>query len=180
MIIKSMNTRSGFGNSRICRTTSQRPRGTGCINLGPSSIHKKHLSHEINFLVALSGGSHWANPSLVCVLSLPQIKSNFLNKIIKQTKEALYAKLRGGCKTPSLKLLVASNEILTAEHLPGFAVLCFLRFFFWCGPFLKSLLNLLQYCFCFHVLVVWLQGVWHLSSPTRARTCTPCTGYEVS
>ena len=22
-------------------------------------------------------------------------------------------------------------------------------FFFWCGPFLKSLLNLLQYCFCF-------------------------------
>ena len=130
MIIKSMNTRSGFGNSRICRTTSQRPRGTGCINLGPSSIHKKHLSHKINFLVALSGCSHWANPSLVCVLSLPQIKSNFLNKIIKQTKEALYAKLRGGCKTPSLKLLVASNEILTAEHLPGFAVLCFLRFFF--------------------------------------------------
>ena len=25
----------------------------------------------------------------------------------------------------------------------------FLRFFFLCGPFLKSLLNLLQYCFCF-------------------------------
>ena len=25
----------------------------------------------------------------------------------------------------------------------------FLKIFFWCGPFLKSLLNLLQYCFCF-------------------------------
>ena len=24
-----------------------------------------------------------------------------------------------------------------------------LKIFFWCGPFLKSLLNLLQYCFCF-------------------------------
>ena len=129
MIIKSMNTRSDFGNSRICKTTSQRPRGTGSINLGPSSIHKKHLSHEINVLVALSGGSHWANPSLVCVLCLPQIKSNFLKKIIKQTKEALYAKLRGGCKTQSPKLSVVSNEILTAEHLPGFAIWCFLRFF---------------------------------------------------
>ena len=42
-------------------------------------------------------------------------------------------------------------------------------FFFWfnfsfshflkCGPFLRSLLNLLQYCFCF-VLVFWPQGRW--------------------
>ena len=32
----------------------------------------------------------------------------------------------------------------------------FLRFFFfWCGPFLKSLLNLLQYCFCF---MFWFFG----------------------
>ena len=29
----------------------------------------------------------------------------------------------------SPKLSVVSNEILTAEHLPGFAVWCFLRFF---------------------------------------------------
>ena len=28
-------------------------------------------------------------------------------------------------------------------------------FFFWCGPFLKSLLNLLQYCFCF---MLWIFG----------------------
>ena len=25
----------------------------------------------------------------------------------------------------------------------------FLKIFFWCGPFIKSSLNLLQYCFCF-------------------------------
>lgn len=127
--IKSMNTRSDFCSFRICRTTSQRQRGTGSITLVPSSIHKKHLSHEINFWVALSGSSHQAKPSLVCVLSLPQINSNFLNKIIKQIKEAVYSKFRGGCKTESPKLLVASNEILMAEHLPGFAVLCFSRFF---------------------------------------------------
>ena len=28
-------------------------------------------------------------------------------------------------------------------------------FFFWCGPFLKSLLNLLQHCFCF---MLWFFG----------------------
>ena len=31
----------------------------------------------------------------------------------------------------------------------------FLCFFFWCGPFLKSLLNLLQCCFCF---LFWVFG----------------------
>ena len=31
---------------------------------------------------------------------------------------------------------------------------CF-QIFFWCGPFLKSLLNLLQYCFCF---MFWFFG----------------------
>ena len=35
-----------------------------------------------------------------------------------------------------------------------------------CGPFLKSLLNLLHYCFCF-VLVFWRWGLKDLSSPTR-------------
>lgn len=98
MIIQSINSRSDFCRSIICRTTSQRPRGTGSITLGPSSIHKKHLSHEINFLVALSGGSHWANPSLVCVLSLPQSNSNLLNKIIKQLREPFIQSLGVGAK----------------------------------------------------------------------------------
>ena len=49
-------------------------------------------------------------------------------------------------------------------------------FFFWRGPFLKSLLNLLQYCFCFMFLVFWPQGMWDLSSPTRDQTGTPRIG----
>ena len=32
----------------------------------------------------------------------------------------------------------------------------FFLFFFWCGPFLKSSLNLLQYCFCF---MFWSLGL---------------------
>ena len=37
---------------------------------------------------------------------------------------------------------------------------------------LKSLLNLLQYCFPY-VLVVWSQGMWDLSSPVRDGTQPP-------
>ena len=48
--------------------------------------------------------------------------------------------------------------------------------FFWCGPFLKSLLNLLQYCFCFMFWFYWPWGIWDLSSLTRDETHTPCNG----
>ena len=48
--------------------------------------------------------------------------------------------------------------------------------FFKCGPLLKSLLNLLEYCFCF---VFWFSGCeacgWDLSPLIRVWTCTPCT-----
>ena len=44
------------------------------------------------------------------------------------------------------------------------------------GPFLKSLLNLLQYCFCFMFWFFWSRGMWDLSSPTRDQTRTPCIG----
>ena len=49
----------------------------------------------------------------------------------------------------------------------------FLNFFFWggCGSFLKSLLRLLQYCFCFGFLA---GGMCDLSFLTRDQTCTPC------
>ena len=49
-------------------------------------------------------------------------------------------------------------------------------YFFWCGPFLKSLLNLLQYCFCVYILLFRPWGTWDLNSLTRDQTCTPCIG----
>ena len=40
----------------------------------------------------------------------------------------------------------------------------FFKIFFLCGPFLKFLLNFLQYCFCFIFCFLegffWLQGMW--------------------
>ena len=54
-----------------------------------------------------------------------------------------------------------------------------LKRFLWCGPLLKSVLNLLQHYFCFIVFVFvlfWPQGMWDLSSPTRNQICTLCIG----
>ena len=46
----------------------------------------------------------------------------------------------------------------------------------------QSLLNLLQYCFCFMFCFLgfffWLQGMWDLSSPTRDQTHTRCIRRE--
>ena len=47
--------------------------------------------------------------------------------------------------------------------------------FFWQGPFIKSLVNLLQYCL-FYVFVFWPWAMWDLSSLSRDQTHTPCIG----
>ena len=49
-----------------------------------------------------------------------------------------------------------------------------LFFFFWSGPFLKSLLNLLQYCFCF-----MFSFFDHETCGIKDWTCTPCTCNEL-
>ena len=50
---------------------------------------------------------------------------------------------------------------------------------FGCGPFgFKSLLNLLQYCFCFRFWFFWYQAMWVLSSETRDPAHTPCNGRQ--
>ena len=46
-------------------------------------------------------------------------------------------------------------------------------FFFQRGPFLKSLLNLLQYLLLSHLLAFWTGDMWNPSSLTRDQTCTP-------
>ena len=60
------------------------------------------------------------------------------------------------------------------EWWPGknnFTMIFFLRFFFFdVDHFLKSLLNLLQYCFCFMFWFFWPGGTCNLSSQTKDRT----------
>ena len=53
------------------------------------------------------------------------------------------------------------------------------RFFFsWCGPFLKFLLNLLQYFFCFMFWVFWSWSLCNLSFLTRDQTYSLYTGRQ--
>ena len=44
--------------------------------------------------------------------------------------------------------------------------------------FFKSLLNLLQYCFCLCFVFFWPRGMWDLISWSRDRTCSPWTGRQ--
>ena len=54
----------------------------------------------------------------------------------------------------------------------------FFPLIFWCRSFLKSLLNLLQYCFCFMFWGCWPWGMWVLSSLTRDQILTLCSGKQ--
>ena len=76
-----------------------------------------------------------------------------------------------------LKFIQWSTYLKFLQHLELQRVLkrSFFFFFFkifWCGPFLKSSLNLLQSCFCFtfFFFLIW-EACGNLSSLTRDRTC---------
>ena len=69
---------------------------------------------------------------------------------------------------------VESFLFLNTVLMPFF----FFKGFFWCGPFLKSLLNLLQILLLFYVLVFWPGCMWDLSSQTSNWTCSPHIGRQ--
>ena len=84
------------------------------------------------------------------------------------------------CKGKEIVLSTQGNND-TWSPLPLFVLFSFFfkeLVFFWCGLFLKSLLNLLHYCFCFMFCFVFFSpwGVWDLSCLTRDWTHIPCTG----
>ena len=66
---------------------------------------------------------------------------------------------------------------LPGKSFRSFRLFFFSLFFKIVNHLLKSLLNLLQYFFCF-VLVLWLEDIWDLSSPTRDVIGTPAFGRQ--
>ena len=52
----------------------------------------------------------------------------------------------------------------------------FLKDFFWCGPFLESLKNLLQYCLCFMFWFFGPRACGILASPPGIKPYTHCIG----
>ena len=97
-----------------------------------------------------SQGQKWLNPQEVLYI-FSGIKCNWLMGIHKYNHfqyVALYLLIIAFIWKHSISLY------LSYFKFNMFTFYFFLRFFFvWCGPFLKSLLNLLQYCFCFMFLV---------------------------
>ena len=88
-------------------------------------------------------------PALVCgVSSVPQREHCVALPTAQPFITPLGRKVRRGPRVSSLKQKAVSQRLL-------FFFFFFKNFFFWCGPFLKSLLNLLQYCFC---LMFWFFG----------------------
>ena len=60
---------------------------------------------------------------------------------------------------------------------PKYCFVLFLRFFFfWCGPFLKSLFDFVTILLLASVLAFWPPGMCNLSSLIRDGTCAACTG----
>ena len=72
---------------------------------------------------------------------------------------------------PSRGRILGENKTVVRVHLKLYL------FISWCGPFLKSLLNLWQYFVCFMFWFFWPRSIWDLSSPTRD-PYTPCIGRQ--
>ena len=84
-----------------------------------------------------------------------------------------------GCSSTRCIWIRHSPWFPVGQHLRCSSLFSTLYFFkkdFWCGPLLRSFLNLLQYCFCFMFLISWPQGIWDLSSLTWDQTHTLCIG----
>ena len=88
----------------------------------------------------------------------------------------------------------ATNSLSTLLYIDGivlYILSCNLDFFFslisffvlkilfltwtWFSKFFTELVTILL---LFYALVFWPVGMWDLSSPTKDRTCTPCTGRQ--
>ena len=78
------------------------------------------------------------------------------------------------------------SSLLLAFSLAGILVLMktltagfvYLFIYFWCEPFLKSLLNLLQYASALCFVFFWPRCMWDFNSLTRGQTHTPCIGRQ--
>ena len=60
-------------------------------------------------------------------------------------------------------------------HCVSVCVFCFVKIFFLMWTIFKVFIECVTILLLFSVSISWPRGTWDLSSPTRDRTCTPCT-----
>ena len=81
-----------------------------------------------------------------------------------------------GCPPPRLKAFGFPNSIPSSHCTCSYlSYISFLSFFFLCEPFFKVVIDFVTVFLLFYALVLWPQGMWDLSPPTRDRTHTPYT-----
>ena len=81
---------------------------------------------------------------------------------------SLYTFLQNNCFMTNNRVIISLYYHMSNKERQS-GILFFQRSI-WYIPLLKSVLNLLQYCFCFYALVFWPLGMWNLSSLTRDQT----------
>ena len=137
------------------------------ILLFPSWIYSQPTSnrHSITFFASLDTVDEWSSLQFLMTLwHFPRyVTAWWLSKLLdspkhrRQGSETLHAEdtfyVGDKCSTSSRIFSVGNPSTfkcgVTFFCFPFVCFWGFFRLFVWCGPFLKSLLNLLQYCFCF-------------------------------
>ena len=88
----------------------------------------------------------------------------------------IYGRTSGVKQIKQFSSLLSSQKMVKAKQTsyPKFHHCWFLLFkiFFWCGPFLKSLLNLLQYCFGF-IFWFFVCEAYRILDPSPGIKLTP-------
>ena len=109
------------------------------------------------------------------------VSTTLLSSIINLPPQGLEAESLYSHPPELSTMLPQTHYILTALSV-FFFLIDFCHFFFkifWCGQFLKSLLNLLQYCFCFIFWFFDLEAYWILAPQPRIEPVPPALEGEV-
>ena len=157
----------GFGGN--CRKLQKTAEVQGkCVNVLETRplVPVLPLTWQVDNCASVSLSRRWKR-SIVALVFASQICMNLMKWYMKSVLD--YGKLK------YFQLLQVNNLKSILKNILKHYFEHFKKGITWCEPFLKSLLNLLQYCL-FHVLVSWPWGMW--ISPTRDWTHTPCIGRQ--
>ena len=101
-------------------------------------------------------------------------KTPFLNLIASGLCKSQMASWRHDCYLYKRGEQHLPSRSMVRKRIPYVNVPHYV-FFLGCGLLLNSLLNLIQYCFCF---MFWFFGMWDTSSLMKRPTHTPCIGRQ--
>ena len=118
-------------------------------------------------------GSHLGKPESQPGVSRINSKNEFTEILVKALDLLQDRRCKKGSLISIIPRNVPTSNICFMQHDCSYCGY-FFKIFFNVGHFLKSSLNVLQYCFCLMFLSFWPQSILYLSFLTRDRTHIPC------